>query len=174
MKWVDREFNFDLPVTESSRLIERLRSTPDELEALVLSLPWELLIRRDGNAWSIQENAGHLLSIESLFRGRLDDYRANLETLRPADMTNRRTVEACHNESDIRDILVEFRRQREELLRCLEEFGPDGFAKSAMHPRLGKRMRVCDMMYFQAEHDRHHLSRIRNLMRQFGARSSSS
>lgn len=172
MKWVNREFDFEFSVTESSELIERLRSTPDELEALVSSLPRELLVRRDGDKWSIQENAGHLLSAESLFIGRLDDYRANLETLRPADMTNRRTVEACHNESDIRDILIEFRRQRQELIKSLEEFKPDGFSKSAMHPRLGKRMRVCDMMYFQAEHDHHHLSRMRELIKRFGTRSS--
>lgn len=171
MKWVDREFDFDFPVTESAGLIERLRNTPEELDRLVSSLPRELLVRKDGDNWSIQENAGHLLSTESLFLGRLDDYRANSNVLRPAEMTNRRTVEARYNESDISDVLADFRRRREELVRRLEELDPGDFEKSAMHPRLGRQMRVCDMIYFQAEHDHHHLSRIRELISQFGKRS---
>jgi hypothetical protein len=171
MKWVDRQFDFQFSVAESPGLIERLRSTPDELEALVSSLPREVLSRRDGSTWSIQENAGHLLIAESLFLGRLDDYGSDSETLRPADMTNRRTYDAKHNESDISYILAGFRRQRGELVKRLEELEPDGFAKSAIHPRLQKQMRVCDMMYFQAEHDRHHLVRIRELIKRFGTPS---
>jgi uncharacterized damage-inducible protein DinB len=170
-KWVGRIFDFDFPVEESSRLLERLRSTPDELETLASSLPREVLVTRDGESWTIQENAGHLMDLEPLFLGRLDDYAAGLETLRPADMTNAKTYSARHNEGDIRSILAEFRRQRNELVKRLEALEPADFGKSAMHPRLNRPMRVCDMMYFQAEHDSHHMARIRELIERLRERS---
>lgn len=163
-KWVGRSFDFDFPVTESGKLLERLRSAPDRLEALVSKLPRRVLVHREGEGWTIQENAGHLADVETLFLGRLDDYAAGLETLRPADMTNRRTSEARHDEKDIRSILVEFRRRRSELVKRLESLAPGDFGKVALHPRLERPMRICDMMYFQAEHDRHHMTRIEELI----------
>lgn len=35
---------------------------------------------------------------------------------------------------------------------------------SALHPRLKTPMRVIDLAYFVAEHDDHHLSRVRELL----------
>ena len=163
VKWIDRKFDFGFPVAESTRLLDRLRSTPDRLEALVSPLPQPSLVARDGDTWTIQENAGHLADTELLFLGRLDDYAAGRETLRPADMTNRKTFSARHNDRDIESIVAEFRRLRSDLITRLEKLDPADFGKSAMHPRLGKPMRICDMMYFQAEHDSHHLSRIQEL-----------
>jgi hypothetical protein len=55
------------------------------------------VVRRDGGSWSIQENVGHLLDLEELFAWRLDDYDANLPSLRPADMTKRKTHEGLYN-----------------------------------------------------------------------------
>ena len=54
--------------------LEFLCATPAKVAALVQSLPKEVLIRREADSWSIQENAGHLLTTEALFLGRLDDY----------------------------------------------------------------------------------------------------
>ncbi len=162
-KWIDREFDFAFPATEWPRLLARLKKTPDELEALVSPLPRQSLVARNGETWTIQENAGHLADTELLFLGRLDDYAAGCETLRPADMSNQRTFRARHNDRDIESVLAEFRRLRSDLIARLEKLAPGDFEKSAMHPRLGKPMRICDMMLFQAEHDDHHLTRIREL-----------
>jgi len=163
VKWTDRKFDFEFPVAESTRLLERLRNAPDQLEALVSPLSRPMLLTRDGDTWTIQENAGHLADVELLFLGRLDDYAAGCETLRPADMSNRNTFSARHNDREIESVLAEFRRLRSELITRLEKLEPGDFGRSAMHPRLGKPMRICDMLYFQAEHDSHHLARIREL-----------
>jgi uncharacterized damage-inducible protein DinB len=164
VKWVDRTFDFRFAAEETARLLERLRNAPDELAALVSNLPREVLVGRDADTWTIQENAGHLLDLESLFLGRLDDYAAGRETLRPADMSNRKTHDARHNEDDINSIVSEFSRRRRELVKRLEALDPKELGKSAAHPRLGVPMRICDMMYFQAEHDSHHIARIRELI----------
>jgi hypothetical protein len=105
--------------------------------------------------------------VESLFAGRLDDFDAGVETLRPADMTNLATKEADHNARPIASVLSDLRARREALVARLEALEPADFARQALHPRLNKPMRVVDMLLFQAEHDDYHLARVRQLMRLF-------
>jgi uncharacterized damage-inducible protein DinB len=167
VKWVERQLDFDFPASVYPELIERLRGTPSRLEKLVSSLPREVLVRREGEKWSIQENAGHLLDVESLFVGRLDDFESGASTLRPAEMTGRKTTEARHNDSGLSEILRRFRAGREAFIARLEAREPETFGASAMHPRLKRPMRLCDMLYFEAEHDDHHLARIGELIERF-------
>ncbi|PYS76811.1 MAG: hypothetical protein DMF66_12645 [Acidobacteria bacterium] len=49
----------------------------------------------------------------------------------------------------------------------LEALSEAAVAASALHPRLGKQMRVIDMALFVAEHDDHHLATITELGRNF-------
>ncbi len=169
MKWLDRDFSFSFPVTVYPELIERLRNTPSRLEKLVNSAPQNLLVQRDGQSWSIQENAGHLLTVESLFEGRLDDYQSGAESLRPADFKAKRTDKANYNSFEIKDILTGFHRTRDAYVARLEQLETEYFGRSAIHPRLNKPVRLCDMIYFQAEHDLHHLLRIEELIDKFMA-----
>jgi hypothetical protein len=145
-------------------VIERLRGTPARLEDRVRALPAELLTRRDGDQWSIQEHAGHLLDLGPLDLARLDDYAAGSESLRPADRDNRKTYEANHNAHPIAEITLAFRAERAEFVRRLEEFDEEFVRRSAMHLRLKTRMRVIDFAFFIAEHDDHHLARITELI----------
>jgi uncharacterized damage-inducible protein DinB len=167
IKWPQRSFCFDFPVDVYPELIERLRGTPARVEDRLRSFPTGLLTRRDGAAWSIQENAGHLVDTEDLFTGRLDDYDAGRATLRAADMTNRKTFDVRHNDRPLEAILQDFRRERGALVARLERLAPDQFARTAQHPRLNKPMRVVDMMFFHAEHDDYHLARMTELARLF-------
>jgi uncharacterized damage-inducible protein DinB len=167
-KWVDRKFDFSFPVDAHPELLERLRGTPARLEDRTRALPRDLLTRRAGDKWSIQEHAGHLVSVEALFMGRLDDYDAGSDSLRPADVTGKRTYDANYNETDIASILVAFRAARMNLVARLQRLDDAGFARTALHPRLNRPMRLCDMMLFEAEHDDYHLARITDLIRKFG------
>jgi hypothetical protein len=168
--WFEREFSFDLPVWMYPNVIERLRGTPARLEDRVALLRPELLTRRDGDKWSIQEHAGHLLDLGPLDIARLDDYTAGSESLRPADRENRKTYEANHNAHSVAEILLSFRAERAEFVRRLEGFDEEFVERSAMHLRLGARMRVIDFAFFIAEHDDHHLARITELIHAFGER----
>lgn len=162
--WTEREFNFDFPAALYHEVLERLRGTPARVEDRVRELPSSILTRRPANGWSIQENVGHLLDLEELFMGRLDDYEAGGEVLRPADMTNRKTHGARHNDHPLESILAAFRRERGRLVERLEQLDAPRFAQASMHPRLKKQMRMVDMMYFLAEHDDYHLARITELL----------
>ncbi len=164
-KWVEREFEFDLPVGVFPSVLERLRGTPARLEEVVRALPARALTERVGEAWTIQEQVGHLLDLDELHEGRLEDYERGLETLRAADMTNRKTYEAEHNAARVEDLLARFRAARLRFVRRLEAMDETGVARTAQHPRLQKPMRVIDMALFVAEHDDHHLASINELKR---------
>ncbi len=168
LKWGERTFPFTFPVEVYPEMIERLRGTPARLEDRVRSIAPEILTRRDGERWSIQENAGHLLDLETLVSGRLDEYLAGARTLHAADMSNRKTHEAEHNQVSMSSILTSFRRDRTALVERLDQLEPQMFAAVAHHPRLNVPMRLVDMLFFQSEHDDYHLARISEMIRLFG------
>ena len=168
IRWIDRVFDIEIPVDIHPELLERVRGTPARLEERIALLSPALLRRREEGKWSIQEHAGHLFDVDLLFLGRLDDYETGLPTLRPADMTGRKTFEADYNAREIESVLKSFRDQRIRYVERLQGWGPQEFGRTALHPRLGKPMRVCDMLYFQAEHDDYHLARIGEMIRAAG------
>ena len=164
MRWVEREFDFGLPVGAFPCVVERLRGTPARLEELTRGLAPEALTAKPGGLWSIQEQAGHLWDLDELHEGRLEDYARGLELLRAADMKNRKTEEAGHNAARLEDLLAGFRAARTGFVRRLEALTEAEVAASALHPRLRKPMRVIDMAFFTAEHDDHHLAAVSELL----------
>src|SRR5215204_1451514 len=163
IKWTDRRFNFDFPAGIYPEMIERIRGTPARLEELLAGLSPEILTTRADERWSMQENAGHLLDLESLVSQRIDEYLANKTALHAADMSNRRTYEASYNEVPVTKILKDFRTVRHDIVRRLERLDGGVFERAALHPRLNVQMRLVDMLFFQAEHDDYHLARISEL-----------
>ncbi len=165
MKWTDRKFNFDFPAQLYPEMIERVRGTPARLEDRLKSVSREILTKRDGERWSIQENVGHLLDLEPLVEQRLDEYLAGADELHAADMSNRKTYDANHNAVSMSSILSAFRDERTRIVARLDGLDAEIFARSAFHPRLKVQMRLVDMIFFQAEHDDFHLARISDLLR---------
>ena len=169
MEWIKRRFTFELPLSMYPNVVERVRGTPARLEDLVRGLAPEVLTRRDNDKWSIQEQAGHLLDLEQLGMSRLDDYEAGHERLYSADMSNRKTHEANHNDDTIENILARFRREREEFVARLDAYDEAFIERTALHPRLAMHIRPIDLAFFIAEHDDHHLARISELKRLYKA-----
>ena len=166
--WVTRKFSFDyLPLSMYPNVVERVRGTPARLEDLTRPLRRATLTRRDGDKWSIQEHAGHLLDLEPLGMNRLDDYEAGRAALCAADMENRRTHEADHNAGGVENILAAFRAGRMEFVCRLDDYDDRFVQRVALHPRLQQEVRVLDLVFFIAEHDDHHLARISELIRLF-------
>ncbi len=165
MKWFDRQFSFDLPVWIYPNVVERLRGVPARVEDRVRSLPREILTKRDGDNWSIQEHVGHLLDLEPLGMRRLDEFSAERESLSSADLENRKTWEANHNARAITEILAALRSARLEFVQRLESFDEAFIQRTSIHPRLQKPVRVLDLAFFIAEHDDHHLAKISALIR---------
>ena len=164
-KWVERRFEFNLPAGVFPCVLERLRGTPARLEELTRGLAPAVLTARPGGAWSIQEQVGHLLDLDELHEGRLEDYDRGLAELRPADMSNRQTHEAGHNAARLAELLAAFREARTRFVRRLEEMDERAASRTALHPRLRQPMRVIDLAHFVADHDDHHLASITEILK---------
>ena len=162
-RWFDRKFGLGLAPDSAPELLARLRSTPQRLAEAVRGLPPEVLTRKREGKWSIQENAGHLLDLESLWDQRLDDYDAGTKELHPADLENRKTHEAAHNDRPISELLAEFSDVRGRIVDRLVAMSPTELGRTALHPRLQQPMSVVDLCFFVAEHDDHHLRTIEEL-----------
>ncbi len=164
MKWFERKFEFDFPTEQLPNLIVRLQSTPARLEEMLRSASPVALLTKPEGKWSAQEHAGHLLDLEPLWQTRLEDFAADRQTLTAADLTNRKTNEAAHNTRSLAEILAGFRAARRHLLDSVETLPPVTYTRTITHPRLQQPMRLVDHLYFVAEHDDHHLARIREMV----------
>jgi hypothetical protein len=162
--WFERKFDFTFPVEQHPNLCARLRGTPARLEEIVRGADRNILVRKPGEKWSAQEHAGHLLDLEPLWAARVDDYITEASQLTVADLSNRKTFEAQHNQRPIDEILAEFRSARSRLVSRVEKIDPAIFARASLHPRLKTPLRLVDHLYFAAEHDDHHLAHIWGLI----------
>jgi hypothetical protein len=159
--WTSRSFRHQVTVDLFPSVLERFRGTPARLSELTAAAPAEWRTAQPEGKWSVQEHVGHLLDLELLGEQRLNDFRERAATLAAADMTNRKTAEARHNDVDLADLLQRFRAAREHLVARIASLTPDILIHSARHPRLDRYMNVTDWIFFMCEHDDHHLARIR-------------
>jgi len=163
--WFERRFDFSFPVEHYPNICIRLLGTPARMEELLRGIAKRALVAKPGEKWAAQEHAGHLLDMGPLWLGRVEDFVSEKDTLTVADLSNRKTEEANHNAKDLSKILAEFRKERMSLLNRVEGLSADNFGRTLLHPRLKQPMRLVDHLYFVAEHDDHHLARIREIIR---------
>ena len=168
IKWIERSFSFNFPVELYPEIIERVRGASPRLDEYLNSAAAETLTRRHDGSWSIQENAGHLFDLDALTLNRIEQYVAGVDVLHAADITNKATSEANYNDVSAATIARSFRERRLEVVNRLESLDPEMFARSAIHPRLNIPMRLVDFVFFEAEHDDYHFTRINELLKLFG------
>ncbi len=162
--WIDREFPFPLGLGSFPAILARLRGTPDRLEAISMTLTQDELMQKPRKGWSIQEHVGHLLDLELLHIGRVDDFVSGKSELRPADLTNRMTDSRGHNQKPIDYVLRAFIERRNMLVDIFTKIDDRTHEVTILHPRLACKMRPVDLAYFVAEHDDHHIARIWELI----------
>ena len=166
-KWFDKKFEFKYSPADYDLLLNELMKTPEKISQLVLSLPEEKLTKKIDNRWSIKENIGHLIDLEELHDGRIDDFIAGKEILRPADLNNRKTDEANHNSKNISQLIILLEQVREKFLERLSDLDDSVRERVAIHPRLKQPMHPIDMAQFVLEHDEHHIQTIKELIASF-------
>jgi quercetin dioxygenase-like cupin family protein len=163
--WTSRAFAFSFPVERIDVILSRLRGTGARIAAAVRGVVPAALAARRGDGWSVQEHVGHLHDLEALHLLRLDEIARGASTLTAADMANRATWDARHNDVPFAAVLAEFAAGRAELVARLERLDAAGLGRSALHPRLQQPMRAVDVAFFTAEHDDHHVATIEQLLR---------
>lgn len=141
-------------------ILERLAGTPARLRAMVTNAR----PRAAKSGWSAAKELGHLSDIEPLWLARVQDILQGRPDLTVADLTNRATSEADHDSHPLPRLIDRFEPARAALVEALRGATGDALERSAKHPRLGTPMRLVDLAYFVAEHDDHHLARLRELI----------
>ena len=166
IRWFDRKFDFSSEQNIFPSILERITDTPLRLEHKISQIDPSLYTHKtDDGAWSIQENVGHLIDLEPLWQGRVEDILSGQQHMRPADLDNTATHRAQHNLRSMDDLLFEFRQVREATLKQLANLSEQDVFRYALHPRLNTPMRTMDLFLFVAEHDDHHLAKITALQR---------
>jgi uncharacterized damage-inducible protein DinB len=160
-KWFDRKFDASNFENSFTSILERLRGTPIRLEEKVCNLSKSLLEVKPDEKWSIKEHIGHLIDLEPLWQGRLQDILEGAELLRPTDLDNKKTDFANHNLTDLKTLFSNFRAIRNQTIALLEPLDDDIIVtRFALHPRLKTPMNTLNLFLFVAEHDDHHLVSI--------------
>jgi hypothetical protein len=116
------------------------------------------------SGWSVAQHIGHLGDLEPLWLQRAREISQGKEHLTAADLTNRATHEAGHDQQPLPVLVDRFASARAEFVRVLRDCDHAALSQSARHPRLGTPMRVIDLAYFVAEHDDHHLAMVKELL----------
>lgn len=160
IKWTERKFDFGYPPEYLHLFTERLKCTAPRIEELTKNISDEKSSFMPNAKWSIKQHIGHLADLEELHDGRLNDFRAKLEILRAADMTNLKTEEADHNKISIADLIKDFISSRKKFIDHVMTFDEKVLDQRSLHPRLQKQINVIDLLYFVAEHDLFHLEII--------------
>jgi uncharacterized damage-inducible protein DinB len=159
-RWFDRRFP---PIEDNGLLpgiLERLEGTACRLRSLLSGV--ERASRVDAG-WTIAQEVGHLIDLEPLWLTRAHDIIHGQADLTVADLTNRATHEGDHDQWPVPQLVERFERARCAFLAVLRGANDSDLERSARHPRLGTPMRLIDLAYFVAEHDDHHLARLRAL-----------
>jgi uncharacterized damage-inducible protein DinB len=167
-KWAERRFAFVHPAWMLADMIERLRGVVPRLGPLLARVDDVTAYRRQEHTWSIAQNVGHLSDVEELWQERLEDLRQGRETYTPAVPARFIALAERHQTRPLAATVAELRERRARLVDALAGATPGLQRASAFHERLQTRMRLVDCAQFYAEHDDHHLLRIRELRGIFG------
>lgn len=166
--WFDRLFP---PVEDNGLLpgiLERLEGTAPRLRSLLVGVERASPV---DTGWSVAQEVGHLIDLEPLWLRRVHDIMQGQPVLTVADLSNRATHDGDHDQWPVAQLLERFERARRALVTALRGASDVDLERSARHPRLGTPMRLIDLAHFVAEHDDHHLARLRELTTTHGTHS---
>ena len=162
--WFERSF---AKIDDHGRLpaiLERLIDAPLRIASRVREVDEDSAGKSLGGKWSVKWEIGHLIDLEPLWYGRVEDLHEGLDELREADLTNAKTHQADHDARELNALVGQFVGLRESLVSKMRSFSDGDIVHSARHPRLKTPMHLVDLAYFVAEHDDHHIEHISRLI----------
>jgi len=156
--WTERKFEFNQPIGVFPITVERLRGTPIRLQAMLTNATDENLTQKVGDKWSLIEQVNHLCNCEEIWLGRVRDILDHKEIF------ERRTLKTDLQSEQIETLLRNFSAARHKLISLVENMDEQTASLTINHPRLQRPIRLMDTLFSTAEHDDHHLAKIRELV----------
>lgn len=166
-QWVDHKFNLGIDVGWKNNILNRIEDTEIRLCHYIKNLSNKQLSQKTNGMWSIKEHVGHLTDLESLWLNRFEQFEKLFPELVAADMTNKKTELSNHNEQHIDKLIEDFRLERQKLIYTVNQLSEKSQKHRALHPRIKTMMKPVDLLFFIAEHDDHHLTSIKKIIKNF-------
>ncbi len=161
MNWLDKTWNFERSVAQYKENLDFLGNSPASIRAIISGKSENELTSKPDGKWSINEHIGHLLTMESLWIARLDDFVLGKSILRPWNGTNSDTDAGEFNKQRSGKILEDFESIRFVHIGALQKLESKSTELKCFHERLQRDLNLADHVLFMKEHDEHHLQIIR-------------
>lgn len=161
--WFDHKFNLGINQGWTQNIMTRIKDCEIRISHHCASITDKKLSIRSGSKWSIKEHIGHLIDLEQLWINRFLQFEKLYPELVAADLSNKKTEDANHNNNSLEELLKEFRVERQELIDTFNGLSEKAHNHSSYHPRLGVKLQPVDLLFFIAEHDNHHITSIIDL-----------
>lgn len=161
--WLDKKWEFGIWADAFDNHLSIMKCTAEQIGDLIREVPIQKLTFQPNQKWSVNQHIGHLLTMESLWIARLDDFVLGRETLRPWNGNNADTEAGAFNQQRSAKILEDFADIREPHVKMLRQLKVKANEMKVYHERLKTQFSLADHVMFVAEHDQHHLNAIRNI-----------
>lgn len=162
-EWFERKFQFGISAEMLPFCIERLEGTIARLEKKVEGHADRILSYQPQGKWSIKQHIGHLAEVDEVALQRIDEMLSGISPMKPAVFEPRQD----YNRQPADQVLEYFRRSRIKNLNRYKTLSEADCARTSLHPRLKQMMNPVDLAFFDAEHDDHHLVKIREIQEAF-------
>ncbi|MBO9676297.1 MAG: DinB family protein [Sphingobacteriaceae bacterium] len=163
-KWFDRKFDTNIDIVQFEDVLNRMEHFPAALNQLLETCPKKITTIKTDGKWSVNENVGHLILLEDLWRRRFQDIKDGKQDMSPADLNNTATDQANFNELALDELIKSLRDERAKTIALLQGISKEDLLKKSIHPRLNQPMNIVDLMYFVAGHDEHHMTTIQSII----------
>ncbi len=164
VRWFDRQFDSNTGSEYFDEFLKLLEDFPAVLKEVLKNCPIEVSTHKMGDKWSVNENIGHLIFLEDLWRIRFRDIMEGKPDMSPADLNNTATDQSSFNKMLVEELIKDLVSEREKTIVMLQKLSEEDLLKTSMHPRLQQPMNIIDLMHFVAEHDLHHLHAVQSII----------
>lgn len=161
--WALRKFAFVHPSWMLADFVERLRGLVPRLGPLLAGMGEDAAHDQVRGKWSVAQNIGHLSDVEELWQERLEDLRQGRKVYTAAVGSRLQELAERHQGRSVEVIVGELEERRSRLVDAMAHAPARLQEATAFHERLQVPMRLVDCAQFYAEHDDHHLLRIRTI-----------
>ena len=144
-------------------LIDGLSNSPLILKEFLKQIPKEeLKVRRIPGKWSIHENACHLAIAEEMIFERFQRFEADAKPTFNPYIPGKTTPSDDLIDLDLEACLKGYQHIRSEMVKLLESYSEDIWAKKGTHPQY-KQYDAHILMRHTLMHDHFHMYRIEEL-----------